>query len=136
MAVDSNLRKSRVEINGISLNISSLRLQTFAMKGTVCKCCGLKATHFAIERDIATASKDGPYHLNLWGIKDDEEVIFTHDHTLARGLGGKDNINNTKTMCCYCNWEKGKLECIEYNKIKKSTILKNKLKNLCNGIKS
>lgn len=67
---------------------------------------------------MATAAKDGGYHLNLWGVKDGEEVLFTHDHVLARGLGGKDNLDNTQTMCCYCNWEKGDLEAILANELK------------------
>jgi len=110
--------RTKVEINSVKINIESLRLRTFAEKGTVCKCCGLEATHFAIERDMATAAKDGGYHLNLWGVKDGEEVLFTHDHVLARGLGGKDNLDNTQTMCCYCNWEKGDLEAILANELK------------------
>lgn len=100
--------KPKFEINGVSVRLGSLRLQTFAKKGTVCKCCGLKATHFAIERDMVSVSVDGPYHLNMWGVDEqNEEVLFTHDHTHARGLGGRDVLDNSETMCCFCNWEKG-----------------------------
>jgi hypothetical protein len=37
-------------------------------------------------------------------------VLFTHDHTLARGLGGADAIENTTTMCSPCNQKKSRLE--------------------------
>jgi len=109
---NSDDKNHRLLINSISINASSLRLRTFAEKGTTCKCCGLEATHLAIERDMAMSAKDGGYHLNLWGVKDSEEVLFTHDHILARCLGGKDHISNTQTMCCYCNWDKGDQEAI------------------------
>lgn len=103
----------KIGVNGQVVNSTSLRLRTFLEKGTKCFCCGLEATHFAVERDLATASRNGGYHLNLWGVKDGEEVLFTHDHILARALGGKDQIENTQTACCYCNWEKGSREQIE-----------------------
>ena len=111
-------KKLRVEINGVNVGVGSLRLQTFLYKGTTCIACGVKATYFAIERDTASEVNDRPYHLNLWGVKDDgEPVLFTHDHTLARSLGGKDRLSNTETMCCFCNWEKGEREQIEKNNL-------------------
>jgi hypothetical protein len=101
----------RFDINGTPVKLQSLRLQTFAEKGLVCSCCGLKATHFAIERNFTLAAKDGPYHLNLYGVDaKGDEVLFTHDHILARALKGKDVLENTQTMCCYCNWAKGLIE--------------------------
>jgi hypothetical protein len=101
--------KTKTLINGVSINTYSLRLQTFLEKGTECAECKLKATHFAIER--APNKENESYHLNLWGLNDkSEEILFTHDHIIARALGGKDHISNTQTMCCFCNWEKGRLE--------------------------
>jgi hypothetical protein len=104
----SNRRKpSRQPINGQAVGISSLRLQTFFNHGTTCSCCGLEASHFAIERNDADELRNSPYHLNLWGVNSEgEEVLFTHDHILARALGGKDNLSNTQTMCTICNFEK------------------------------
>lgn len=49
--------------------------------------------------------------MNLWGkTNDGGEVLFTHDHILARGLGGSDKLDNMQTMCCWHNWEKGEIE--------------------------
>ena len=101
-------RKQKWDFNGQTVGISSLRLQTFAEHGTTCKCCGLEATHFAIERNLTDEKNNAPYHLNLYGVNQKgEEVLFTHDHKLARALGGRDAIDNTQTMCCFCNWTKG-----------------------------
>ena len=100
--------KQKGIFNGQSVGISSLRLQTFAFHGTTCAHCGLEATHFAIERNLTDEKNNTPYHLNLYGINEkNEDVLFTHDHILARALGGKDVIENTQTMCCFCNWTKG-----------------------------
>lgn len=93
----------KVLINGEMVNTKSLRLKTFYQHGTRCTKCKLRASFFALERNQTVLG----YHMNLWGINaDGKEVLFTHDHTLARSLGGKDNINNTKTMCYKCNQEK------------------------------
>lgn len=103
----------RVLIKGEMVKVGSLRLQTFAKHGTTCSACGLKATHFALEKNAETYLY---YHLNLYGVNSEgEEVLFTHDHTLARCLGGKDNIENTTTMCSPCNSAKA---VIEHNLVK------------------
>lgn len=97
----------RVEFCGQQVKLSSLRLRTFATYGTECVDCGIKASFFAIERHQG----DVNYHINLWAINSDgKQVLMTHDHILARSLGGADNISNTQTMCMICNFEKGKIE--------------------------
>ena len=104
--------KIKDEINGQSVKLSSLRLQTFAAHGTACHECGIEASFFAIERDLAQAARNGGYHLNLYGIDaDGQDVLFTHDHAIARALGGKDSLENTRTCCYHCNNKKAGLEC-------------------------
>ena len=103
-------KKTRVLLNGLSVNVSGLRLQTFAKEnGLICSCCGLKAAYFALERN-PLEREDMPFHLSLYGEKDGEEILFTHDHTLARCLGGKNTLKNTTTMCIECNQIKGRKE--------------------------
>lgn len=93
---------------GVSVGVGGLRIRTFREKGTRCSCCGLQATHFAVERHKGTTHG---YHLNLWGVgKQGNEVLFTHDHTLARALGGANHIDNSTTMCSPCNLKKAKEE--------------------------
>ena len=104
----NNYQKIRVQIDDFYVNVSSLRLKSFLLHGTNCSCCDNKASFFAVERSFGTNS---PYHLNLYGIdKDGSEILFTHDHILARSLGGSDTIDNTRTSCGPCNWKKGQLE--------------------------
>lgn len=110
---DPNIKK--VEFHGHMVNVTSLRLRTFVEKGLCCSSCGLQATHFAVE----TKTGQEQWHLNLWADRSAEgkgEMLMTHDHTLARGLGGADHIDNVTTMCRKCNFEKSKGENIEYCK--------------------
>lgn len=110
----AGLRKAKAEFLGQQVNCVSLRLRTFALKGTVCSKCALAATHFALEKTNHPSHADGPYHLNLWGVDSEgKEILFTHDHTLARSLGGADNLSNTTTMCEPCNSKKAIGEQVE-----------------------
>lgn len=100
--------KRKVQIKDFSVAVQSLRLRTFLKKGVQCPCCSNKGSFFAVEK---TKGNAGGYHLNLYGFDQDKnEVLFTHDHIMARGLGGEDNIDNSRTMCGPCNWSKGKIE--------------------------
>jgi hypothetical protein len=112
-AMDLPEKHKRREVYlGQSAHVTSLRLRTFALRGLTCVSCGLTATFFALERGMRKKQPiKEPYHLNLWGIAPDgEEILFTHDHVLARGLGGADSISNTQTMCSPCNAIKGEKE--------------------------
>ena len=96
-------------IHGYPVGVSSLRMKTFQQMGLSCKRCGLEASFFAVE-DFHKTVIPRP-HLNLYGVNSrGEEVLFTHDHILARGLGGKDTIDNVQTMCSPCNNKKGQSE--------------------------
>lgn len=98
---------NRIEAFGYQVKTAGLRLATFAYKGTTCSCCQLEASFFAVESNNNAQS----FHLNLWGVdQNGNEILFTHDHTLARGLGGKDHLSNCTTMCYNCNQKKSVLE--------------------------
>src|ERR1035437_4967983 len=105
--VKSYLKEKRARIqrpSGIWVGVSSVRMRTFAKAetsatGMKCVCCGLEATFFAVEQSPGQDS----WHLNLYGVKDGEETLFTHDHIKARALGGADNLSNTQLMCSPCN---------------------------------
>lgn len=103
--------KIKGEVNGTPVKLSSLRLQTFAAHGTTCAECGQEASFFAVERDLAQAARNGSFHINLYGIDSEgKDVLFTHDHVVARALGGKDRLENTRTCCYHCNNKKAGLE--------------------------
>lgn len=105
----SNSGGEPVEIQGHRVRVNSLRLQTFRETGLTCPTCKLEASYYAIER--TARGNEHSYHLNLWGVtKDGRHILFTHDHVLARCLGGKDELSNTTTMCQPCNNKKGAQE--------------------------
>lgn len=92
-----------------SAGVQSLRLRTFAEKGTQCVYCGRKAAYFAVEK--SAASNNDSHHLNLWGTDENgKEILFTHDHVIARGFGGPDTIENSVPACEPCNSRKSMYE--------------------------
>jgi len=97
--------------NGKWVGCTGLRLRTFYRSsreptGLVCVSCGLEATHFAVESSPGTERT----HMNLYGVRNEEEILFTHDHILARALGGADDLSNSQTMCSPCNSRKSRDE--------------------------
>lgn len=112
-------RKARDVIDGITVKVNSLRLKTFAIKGTKCSCCGLESSYFAFEKQ-KNSDENLSWHLNLYGVNSEgEEILFTHDHTLSRGLGGANTLKNTTTMCSPCNFKKSIPESEEARKLQK-----------------
>lgn len=108
--VDMPEKKERALVGSYEVHVTSLRLRTFALKGTKCYICGLEATHFSID-NFSTKSKLEHPHMNLWGVTaDGEGMLFTHDHIMSRGRGGKDNLKNTITCCSKCNTSKAVVE--------------------------
>ena len=112
-----NLRK-KLKLQGHKVGIGSLRLVTFAKAckdGKIhCVGCGLEASFFSIDSFYAVGDKTSA-HLNLYGRKPDQfgveqDVLFTHDHILARALGGVDSLENTQVMCSPCNNKKSRVE--------------------------
>jgi 5-methylcytosine-specific restriction endonuclease McrA len=89
-------------IGGDPINVSSLKLQTFKSSGTRCRICGAKGSYFAKER----YPSEPHYHLNLYCLKGDEEVLMTKDHIIPVSKGGRDRLNNYQTLCIECNRKK------------------------------
>lgn len=98
-------RKERVYaiINGVQVNLTSQRLILFE-KNNKCVDCGLVGTYLALEK---TNEIDKSYHLNLYGIRDGEEILMTKDHIFPKSLGGSNKLKNYQTMCRVCNMKKG-----------------------------
>lgn len=87
------------------VNVFSLRLQTF-VKSVECAFCGVKGEFFL----LVQGEKDPKAHFNLYA--NDPlfgHIVMTHDHIVARSIGGHDNITNTQAACIICNNIKGKL---------------------------
>lgn len=108
--------KERVEIMGQMVALGGMRIQSFSQKELCCSSeeCGLKAAFFAVEKGEAKRKgrvNRSNYQLNIYGINEcGAEIEFTHDHTLARGLGGEDQLDNISIMCLRCNQRKSYYE--------------------------
>lgn len=94
-------RKQQMDLDGDKIKVTSDRLYIFSKSIQCCK-CGFEGSFFVKEKGY----KDASYHLNLYGIRDGEEILFTKDHIVPRSCGGENNIDNYQTMCYNCNWEK------------------------------
>ena len=111
--INSGLPKTKID--GMWVKHLSLRVLSFARNGTKCAApnCTNEGTYFAIERVPGHRT----YHLNLWGTTaKGEPVLMTCDHIVARSLGGVHSLENTQTMCCWHNWDKGVKEQSQANK--------------------
>jgi len=95
--------RHRIRFEGVLVNMASDRMRCFLHSGTICICCGLKARYFALER----LSGAGEYGLNLYGIRNGREVMFTKDHIVPKCKGGPSSLENYQTMCEHCNGVKG-----------------------------
>ena len=90
-----------INIDGYDVKISSNRLQTFVCKGTVCACCGIVGSYFAIEHHKHDPAKS--FNLALYAELDGKEVLMTSDHIIPVNLGGRGSMFNRQTLCRDCN---------------------------------
>jgi hypothetical protein len=109
----------KVNLDGDIINIGSLRLVNFKEHGIVCVTCGLTGSFFAKEK----TKKDKTYHLNLYAVKDNIEILMTQDHIVPVSLGGKSFLGNVQTMCTKCNVEKGNGQQKQISKIEDSSLM-------------
>lgn len=98
-------KKEVVNINGIDINMTSLRYQNMYKNGPVCKKCGIVGTFLWIEKLDRSHTK---WHMNLYGNRENgTEVMLTKDHIIPKSKGGEDHIDNLQTLCFKCNVKKG-----------------------------
>ena len=98
--VDFNLKQTQfINFDNESIKGASQRYAVFMRDNCTCVKCGLKATYFALER----FEDQKRYHLNLYGLKDNKEILFTKDHIITKTKSRKDKLDNYQTMCCICN---------------------------------
>lgn len=102
-------------ISGDPINMTSLKLQTFASDGVRCRICGCKGAYFAKEK----YPNEPFYHLNLYALKEGVEVLMTKDHVIPVAKGGRDQLKNFQTLCQPCNKKKGERT---KDKVKKSKL--------------
>jgi hypothetical protein len=106
-------KATRHPVGDYTVHTTSLRLRTFAVKGTRCYICGAEATQFSIDSQSHNNqnNKNWSPHMNLWGVrKDGSALLFTHDHIIDRAKGGKDSLENAEPCCIDCNGAKNNYE--------------------------
>lgn len=81
------------------------RLECFLSGEFKCVSCNLPADFFAIE-EINSKSFNG-LTINMYGVNNNKEILFTKDHIIPKSLGGADCQENYQTMCWNCNQQKG-----------------------------
>lgn len=94
----------KTQIDNCLVKIRWMRLKTF-QKSRFCTLCKLKGEFFALEKNV-TESQD-IYHFALYGIKNNEEILFNIDHIKPKCKNGLDEIDNYQTTCYNCNIKKG-----------------------------
>lgn len=95
-------------INDVNVKITSQRYPVFK-KNSKCVCCGLEASYLLIDKKKSENENTENYHLNMYGLKDGNEMLFTKDHIIPKTKGGKNIQSNYQTMCENCNFEKGNM---------------------------
>lgn len=118
LPINSKERVTDIEVMGYKVSLNGFKLRTFAHYDEQNKpCCNnpdcqLKPAYFALE--LPKGHKRQYYsvaYLSLYGLdKDNNEVEFTHDHTLARCFGGANTLANITMMCYPCNNQKSRIE--------------------------
>lgn len=94
------VKHGRVDLEGDSVRVG--RFLVFAVKGTKCVDCGLKAEFFKKE------TSNGTVIVNLYGIgSNNRHVLFTRDHIIPASRGGTKLLKNIQPMCVDCNNKKG-----------------------------
>lgn len=88
------------------INVHNVKLRTFLIHGTKCRCCGIEGSFFAVEINDAEPGK--PVIMNLYAINEDgKEILMNADHRLPKYHGGANSVDNMQTMCQPCNLAKG-----------------------------
>ncbi len=98
--------KIKVGLDTYSVHHGSLRYLTFD-KSCVCCCCGIVGSRMFLDAQNVGC---GSAHFNLYAEWDGKLVLMTRDHIVPRSKGGKDVVENMRTMCTVCNGHRGDLD--------------------------
>jgi len=91
------------DLDGDLIRMGTLRMRNFKVHGTTCVRCGLVGAYFDKERN----PKSHEFHLNLYALKGEREILMTKDHIISLAMGGPNQMENLQTMCAPCNNKKG-----------------------------
>lgn len=90
-----------VDFDGDSIKMCGRKYTIFLKRGTDCIQCGLQGKFFRKEKFCSTE----PYFtLNLYGVKENEEILISLEHVIPLAYNGKPTANrNLVPMCLPCN---------------------------------
>jgi hypothetical protein len=101
-----------VDIKKYIVKMNVLRYKVFE-KNINCYGCGIVGSMFYLQqhKKMNKCTKDNVAHLNLYAedtnnINDGNLILMTQDHIIPTAKGGKNILNNLKTMCAICNLNK------------------------------
>ena len=89
---------SEMKMRGHRVVINKKQFRLFKEKGTTCKLCGVKGTHFIIHKP------HGGWQLTLVGFTESSRMVaLTMDHIRPLAKGGSNSMENLQPMCASCN---------------------------------
>ena len=94
------------------VKINSFRYKVFE-QSLDCYNCKIKGSFFYLQqhKKMNKITKDNVAHFNLYAedslnINGGNLILMTQDHLFPKAKGGKDTLDNLKTMCAICNYNK------------------------------
>ena len=118
------LKTIKKEYDGDMMKMGSQRYYTFA-KSLKCEFCSIEGSIMHKERGMGKNGQPQKcgFHFNLYALNENnEEIMMTKDHVVARSRGGKDKLKNYVTCCKICNEEKGSMDFEEFKKLKQKEL--------------
>lgn len=89
------------------VRMDSIRYKVFA-QNLSCAKCNIKGSFFLLQQTKDEFVKKNIAHFNFYAEKSDGELILmTKDHIIPKSKGGKDSLDNFRTMCSPCNNKRG-----------------------------
>lgn len=93
-------KKFTINEKNYVVKMNSLRYEVFKKSKTCC-CCGRTGTTMLLQFPKYQNCKNP--HFNLYAVEDGNYILMTKDHIIPASKGGRDHLDNLRTMCQECN---------------------------------
>lgn len=95
-----NTNAKYIKIQEYRVRTKDDRYLNFIQHGFMCARCGLGGEYANLETNYTGN------HLNVYGEKEGQPILFTKDHIYPKSKGGLNNIKNYQVLCEECNSKK------------------------------